>query len=98
MLTILKAVFEAYRGKRGETANFAEELKAEVAVWHSPAPGEPEREVQLELLTVLASSFDVEYGGFGGAPKFPPIAQLELLLMRYFYDGWASTGRWPRRR
>jgi Highly conserved protein containing a thioredoxin domain, COG1331 len=87
MLTILKAVLEAYREKRGDIAKFAEELKAEVATWHSPAPGEPEREVQLELLTALASSFDAEYGGFGGAPKFPPIAQLELLLMRYFYDG-----------
>jgi uncharacterized protein YyaL (SSP411 family) len=87
MLTILKAVLEAYRGKRGEIAKFAEELRREVETWHSPAPGELEREVQLELLTALASSFDAEYGGFGGAPKFPPIAQLELLLMRYFYDG-----------
>jgi hypothetical protein len=87
MLTILKAVLEAYREKRGEIAKFAEELRREVETWHSPVPGELEREVQLELLTALASSFDAEYGGFGGAPKFPPIPQLELLLMRYFYDG-----------
>jgi uncharacterized protein YyaL (SSP411 family) len=87
MLTILKAVLEAYREKRGEIAKFAEELRREVEMWHSPTPGELEREVQLELLTALASSFDAEYGGFGGAPKFPPITQLELLLMRYFYDG-----------
>jgi len=87
MLTVLKAVLEAYRGKRGDIAKFAEELKAEVAAWHSPAPGELERGVQLEVLTALASSFDAEYGGFGGAPKFPPVTQLELLLTRYFYDG-----------
>jgi uncharacterized protein YyaL (SSP411 family) len=87
MLTVLKAVLEAYRSKRGEIVKFAEELRREVERWHSPAPGELEREVQLELLTALASSFDAEYGGFGGAPKFPPITQLELLLMRYFYDG-----------
>jgi uncharacterized protein YyaL (SSP411 family) len=87
MLTVLRAVLEAYRSKRDDIAKFAEELRREVERWHSPAPGELEREVQLELLTALASSFDAEYGGFGGAPKFPPIAQLELLLMRYFYDG-----------
>jgi uncharacterized protein YyaL (SSP411 family) len=87
MLTVLRAVLEAYRSKRGEIAKFAEELRREVETWHSPAPGKLEREVQLELLTALASSFDAEYGGFGGAPKFPPITQLELLLMRYFYDG-----------
>jgi len=87
MLTVLKAVLEAYRGKRGEIAKFARELKSEVVAWHSPAPGEPEREVQLEVLTALVSSFDAEYGGFGGAPKFPPLTQLELLLMRHFYDG-----------
>ena len=87
MLTVLKAVLEAYRGKREEIAKFARELKSEAAAWHLPAPGEPEREIQLELLTALASSLDAEYGGFGGAPKFPPIAQLELLLTRYFYDG-----------
>jgi len=82
MLTILKAVLEACREERGDIPKFAEELRREVETWHSPAPGELEREVQLELLTALASSFDAEYGGFGGAPKFPPITQLELLLMR----------------
>ena len=87
MLTVLRAVLEAYRSKRGEIVKFAEELRREVERWHSPAPEELEREVQLELLTALASSFDAEYGGFGGSPKFPPITQLELLLMRYFYDG-----------
>ncbi len=87
MLTALKAVLEAYRERRSDIAKFAEELRSEVAAWHSPAPGEPERGIQLELLAALASGFDAEYGGFGGAPKFPPITQLELLLTRYFYDG-----------
>ena len=87
MLKVLRAVLEAYRGRRGDIAKFAEELRSELAAWHSPAPGEPERDIQLEILTALASSFDAEYGGFGGAPKFPPITQLELLLTRYFYDG-----------
>ena len=87
MLTALKAVLEAYRERRSDIAKFAEELRSEVAAWHSPAPGEPERGIQLELLAALASGFDAENGGFGGAPKFPPITQLELLLTRYFYDG-----------
>jgi len=38
------------------------------------------------VLVALASSFDEEFGGFGVAPRFPPITQLELLLFRQFYD------------
>lgn len=41
----------------------------------------------------LAGRFDGEFGGFGGAPKFPHPTQLELLLWR----GWGVGGKGGRR-
>lgn len=35
----------------------------------------------------LASSYDAEHGGFGGAPKFPPSTTLEWLLRRHARTG-----------
>ena len=35
-----------------------------------------------EALDTLAKSFDASYGGFGGAPKFPPHSVLRLLLRK----------------
>jgi uncharacterized protein YyaL (SSP411 family) len=86
MVEVLEAVLKAYREKRGDISQFHRDLTRELARWHAPAPGEPRPEAQLDVLAALASSFDEEFGGFGGAPKFPPITQLELLLFRQFYD------------
>jgi uncharacterized protein len=41
-------------------------------------------------LAGLRSSYDARYGGFGGAPKFPPSMVLEFLLRRYERDPGAS--------
>ncbi len=97
MLEVLEAVLRAYREKRGEVEKFHEDLARELKKWHSPSPGEPRREGQAEVLAALATSFDEEYGGFGGAPKFPPITQLELLMMRHFYDGVGIYGKMAER-
>ncbi len=35
-----------------------------------------------DLLAELRASFDAEHGGFGGAPKFPHVPELELCLRR----------------
>jgi uncharacterized protein len=35
-------------------------------------------------VTDLAQGFDAQWGGFGGAPKFPPVGQLQLVL-RYYH-------------
>ena len=44
-------------------------------------------EVVAEAIGALKQSFDSAHGGFGGAPKFPHPADLELLVRRY-----AATG------
>ncbi|MEL9989928.1 MAG: thioredoxin domain-containing protein [Thermoproteus sp.] len=87
MAKVLRAVLDAYRTKRGDIKKMTEDLAREVASWHSPAPGEPGRSLEVDVLASLAASFDEEFGGFGAAPKFPPITQLDLLMLRHFYDG-----------
>ena len=45
------------------------------------APGASLGEAELRgALDQLGSDFDPRWGGFGGAPKFPPSASLSLLL------------------
>ena len=40
----------------------------------------------------IARVYDVRYGGFGTAPKFPHPGALELLLARW----WDTRADWPR--
>src|SRR3989475_5352296 len=44
----------------------------------TPAPRPPE-----DAATHMARLFDIRYGGFGTAPKFPPPAACEFLLARW---------------
>ncbi|AEA12523.1 hypothetical protein TUZN_1042 [Thermoproteus uzoniensis 768-20] len=94
---VLEAVVKAYRERRGEIERLHADIAAELSSWHSPSAGEPRRDAQLDVLAALAASFDEEFGGFGGAPKFPPITQLELLLTRHFYDGVGIYGKMAER-
>jgi len=41
----------------------------------------------------LSAQFDSEFGGFGGAPKFPHPAQLELLLRHHAQSGDANSAQ-----
>ncbi|MEM4897790.1 MAG: thioredoxin domain-containing protein [Pyrobaculum sp.] len=86
MLRVLEAVLKAYRERRSDIQQLFDDLKKEISAWHSPAPGELDRGLEVEALARLMAQFDDEYGGFGRAPKFPPITQLDLLALRYFYD------------
>jgi uncharacterized protein YyaL (SSP411 family) len=79
---ILTAIAEAWRDRRSEVQRDAgtitESLRRQV---------EPSREpLAATLLTdavgVLRQQFDPVWGGFGGAPKFPPASTLEFLLRR----------------
>ncbi|MFH1741963.1 MAG: DUF255 domain-containing protein [bacterium] len=44
---------------------------------------ELDRDLVAETLDSLRQSFDAHFGGFGGAPKFPPHGGLNLLLYEY---------------
>src|SRR5213079_825917 len=90
---VLVAVSDAYRERREDVARQAgtmvEALQQSAAVRPSADPltesllGEAERG--------LRRQFDPEWGGFGGAPKFPPASALEFLLRRHHRTGDEET-------
>jgi hypothetical protein len=55
--------------------------------------GLPGEEYLGEVRARLAESFDDVWGGFGGAPKFPPSLALEFLLRRHARSGDAADLR-----
>ena len=84
---ILAAVSEAYRAKPAEVAATVEALR-DLYVATQPVAGEPISAALLDdAYRAMSRAFDEEYGGFGGAPKFPQTMSLEFLLMH-----WARRG------
>ena len=81
---VLEAVAQAYRERRAEVAESARQLVEAVRESSELAPSsEPLTDSILsEAARGLRRGFDPEWGGFGGAPKFPPASTLELLLRR----------------
>ncbi|MBK8466915.1 MAG: thioredoxin domain-containing protein [Chloracidobacterium sp.] len=83
---ILMSIAEAYKTKRDELENSANDIVGELqrlSIVESVSGG-----LSTDLLDAAFSSFsrtfDTVNGGFGGAPKFPPAMSLEFLL-RYHY-------------
>jgi uncharacterized protein YyaL (SSP411 family) len=95
---VLHAIGMAYRDRKDEVASSAEQLRevlvrssgGRAASQHGPEHGF-ETGVDEALLThaarFLTTHFDASRGGFGGAPKFPQPAALELLLHHYVRTG-----------
>ena len=81
---VLEAVAQAYRERRAEVAQSARQLVAAVRDSGELAPSnEPLTDSVLgEATHNLGRIFDPGWGGFGGAPKFPPASTLEFLLRR----------------
>jgi uncharacterized protein len=81
---VLEAVAQAYRERRADVARSARQLVESVRGSAELAPSsEPLTDSVLgEAAGALRRSFDPEWGGFGGAPKFPPASVLEFLLRR----------------
>jgi uncharacterized protein YyaL (SSP411 family) len=81
---VLEAVSSAYRERRADVGRSAGELVAAIErAGRRPPSSEPLTESLLgEAVRGLRASFDSEWGGFGGAPKFPPHSVLEFLLRR----------------
>jgi uncharacterized protein len=82
---LLLAVSAAYRDRRDDVARQAtvlvDALQQSAAL---PPSAEPLTESLLgEAVRGLRRQFDPEWGGFGGAPKFPPASTLEFLLRAY---------------
>jgi len=79
---VMEAVLDAYENRRGELRERAPRVREQLGAIGAIEPtDEVPGEVLLEqALAGLGEGEDVERGGFGGAPKFPPSSALELLL------------------
>ncbi|HEY8843019.1 MAG TPA: thioredoxin domain-containing protein [Gaiellaceae bacterium] len=81
---VLVAVSDLYRERRDEVARRAQLMLEALEQAAAAAPSsEPLTESLLFQATRrLGELADPEWGGFGGAPKFPPASAIELLLRR----------------
>jgi len=81
---VMEAVLDAFENRREELRERAPETRSRLGAIGSiePAGEAPGAALLAAAIEVLEGAADIERGGFGGAPKFPPAAALELLLAR----------------
>ena len=81
---VLEAVSKAWNERREEIRAGGERIAQRLAggALLEPSPGELDPETLDTAVEKLASAYDPRFGGFGGAPKFPPSSVIELLLRR----------------
>jgi uncharacterized protein YyaL (SSP411 family) len=89
---VLETIAALYRDRRDAVEGSASRLKEALTQGSRLAPSsDPLTEDLLwDAARTLRSQFDPEWGGFGGAPKFPPASTLEFLLRMHLRgDGQA---------
>ena len=91
---VLEGVAEAWRTRRDEIREAAPRtVEGLSATARAGGSGEEPTPTGLEEAERgLAAQFDPNFGGFGGAPKFPPASALEFLMAR-IADGSDVTGK-----
>ena len=82
---VLTAVSDLYRERRAAAASTARQLVDAIKASSEVRPStDPLTESLLgDAARALRRQFDPEWGGFGGAPKFPPAPSLEFLLRQH---------------
>jgi uncharacterized protein YyaL (SSP411 family) len=90
---VLEAAAEAYRERPADVARTAGELVDAIRRGAEARPStDPLGEsIVGEAVRSLSRIFDPAWGGFGGAPKFPPASALELLMRRDRLEMVTST-------
>lgn len=85
---LLTRVAELWRSDRPTLLEQARQLTEQVRSAARPTPPGPiSRDTLRQAYRALARDFDPVFGGFGGAPKFPPSAALSLLLRYHRLSG-----------
>jgi len=77
---VLEAVAEAYKERRADVATQASALVAAVSREVAPSADPLTESLLGQASRNLRAQFDAEWGGWGGAPKFPQPSVLEFLL------------------
>jgi uncharacterized protein len=89
-LQLLAAVTETWQTRRSEVEDASDRITGELRSMAAglPGGGPPVQPALCDHAVAAAlSDADVERGGFGGAPKFPPSALLEALLRNHERTG-----------
>ena len=76
---VLEAIDHAWRNRRKDVREQADQLTGAIGLALPPAEHLPGRGRVSAAYEALARQFDLEHGGFGGAPKFPQAPILEFL-------------------
>lgn len=86
-LELLEGVHAAWTHRRRqvleEAERIAEAIRTTSGVPEKPSASLPEPDLIRTAALRYGERFDAVHGGFGGAPKFPQPAVLELLMSRY---------------
>jgi len=95
---VLTAMAHVYASRRGDLERQADQLVDAIrAASEQEASSEPlSGGLVTNAVSVLRRQFDPRHGGFGGAPKFPPSANLELLLR--LHAAHETPGAWDMAR
>ncbi|MEK6572230.1 MAG: thioredoxin domain-containing protein, partial [Bacteroidota bacterium] len=86
---VLQTLSERYKSDRTKIFESAEQLYSHLkkAVEGSKDRAELSEAAVDSALNSISNSFDIRYGGFGSAPKFPHASAVEFLLWRYSITG-----------
>ncbi|SKJ30683.1 thioredoxin domain-containing protein [Mycobacteroides abscessus] len=92
-LQLLSAVREAWERRRDEVEEAASSITGQLQAMSGRLPAGPGVDIALcdTAIAAILPAEDVCFGGFGGAPKFPPSALLEALLRGYERTGDAAV-------
>jgi uncharacterized protein YyaL (SSP411 family) len=88
-LQILEGVVEAWESRRSEVESNAAQLRTylERSTGATAGAGNVSVPILDHAFNVLSGLFDPTWGGFGGAPKFPQSAVIDLLLRHHHRTG-----------
>lgn len=89
-LQLVSAVTQTWSQRRAEVEQASDEIAGELQAMSVGLPGAgPALDTQLcdDAVAAVLRDEDVEHGGFGAAPKFPPSALLEALLRHHERTG-----------
>ncbi|GLF94333.1 thioredoxin domain-containing protein [Streptomyces yaizuensis] len=86
---VLEGVVAAWTERRGEVDEVAGRIRRDLAgrAFAHGGEGLPGAGEQAQALLGLSREYDERYGGFGGAPKFPPSMVVEFLLRHHARTG-----------
>ena len=91
---LMNAINDAWHNRRDDIDNNIAALVESLGRTAQIAPDKSLPTIDLfhRAVSDLSKSFDAQWGGFGGAPKFPSTMSLDLLIRSYLNDASETVG------